>query len=309
MTSSDAAVLIAIAALGAAACGNYSNEDLEYMNAVPDRADLAADLPARSSALAPADEAELARTTHQVTSVFNGMLDNILGLVDTIRSYQPTSRGPQSRTWGPAPADNQPGWRWRLVVTRADAQTFSYALEFQRDADPPDVWLAFLGGSFAASSGLRRGVGDLHVDTGMLRANAFPFDADGAKLQSIDVSYSTRDYPVSVVMDLVTFPDPSVPATTSSAHYEYSADAEGRGAMSFVLTGDLITGPAVETLDVTSRWLPSGAGRADLTVRQGDGAGLHQAECWDNSFNATYNDKPWSAAEDLGDPSACPAAL
>ena len=35
---------------------------------------------------------------------------------------------------------------------------------------------------------------------------------------------------------------------------------------------------------------------ATLTVASGDGAGLTQTECWDATFEATYNDKPWSTA-------------
>ena len=300
-----APVVVAVVLLGA--CGNYSNEDLEYMNAVPNSNDLSANLPARSSALMPATEAELARTTHNVTSTFNGMLDSILAVVDTIRSYSPTSRSADSRTWGPIAAGQAPGWMWRLVVTRVDATTFTYALEFHRAGDPVDTWLGFLSGMFDASAGLRRGIGSLHVDTAMLRAEGYPFDADGMKLDTIDVSYATVDYPISVVMDLVTFPNAPDTSTINSAHYEYAAQADGQGSMSFTLVGDLITGPAIETLAVTSRWLPGGAGRADIIVESGDGAGLHQTECWDNSFDPTYNDKPWSTSEDVGDPSACPA--
>ena len=38
---------------------------------------------------------------------------------------------------------------------------------------------------------------------------------------------------------------------------------------------------------------------ATLAVVSGDGAGLTQTECWDATFEATYNDKPWSTTEDV----------
>jgi hypothetical protein len=34
---------------------------------------------------------------------------------------------------------------------------------------------------------------------------------------------------------------------------------------------------------------------------------MMQSECWDSTFNATYNNKPWAPAENLNDPSFCPA--
>jgi len=64
--------LLLAATLLAGACGNYSNEDLEFMNAVPAREDLAANMP--RSMILPANEAELSRDTHDVIRTFNGAL-------------------------------------------------------------------------------------------------------------------------------------------------------------------------------------------------------------------------------------------
>ena len=309
MTISLAAAL----ALGAG-CGNYSNEDLEFMNAVPDRQDLSVDLPARSAALAPADEAELAKATHDTIKLFNGIMFEILGGVEAIRAYQPTSRTPDGRTWGPIPDENHPGWQWEFRMTRLPDLTFDYVFELQPVGAVPDVWIPFVTGRFEPSPGVRRGVGDFHVVTDPLRAAGYPFDVEGQKLRTVDVSYSTKDYPISVIVDFVSFPNLADLSMTNSVHYEYGVQSDGQGAMKFTLTGDLITTTtAIEVVAVTSRWLLTGAGRADLTVQQGDGAGLMQTECWDDSFNATYNDKPWSPAEDVptggqGDPTAlCPA--
>src|SRR5689334_23908449 len=64
---------IAIAVVTAlAGCGNYSNEDLEFMNAVPARQDFVASI---KGAVMPANEAELAKDTHNVILVFNKALD------------------------------------------------------------------------------------------------------------------------------------------------------------------------------------------------------------------------------------------
>src|SRR5450432_375787 len=299
--------LLLMPAVFAAACGNYSNEDLEYMNAVPAGAQLTATLPAYSSTLPASSEAELAQTTHSVTTQFNQMLDNALGGVDAIRSYAPTSRTPTSRIWGPFPSDKQPGWDWQLTVTHDDPQStvFGYKLEVENTADLTLGWLTFLTGSFDATEGVRKGMGSLTMDTSALTPAGFPFDQGTAPFTTLTVTYQTLSYPINVTMTIDRTPDAANQA--SSVVYTFAAQADGSGQMSFTLTGNFIVGPAIETVAVTSAWLPTGAGKATEMVEQGDGAGLTQTECWDATFAATYNDKPWSASEDLGDASACPA--
>jgi hypothetical protein len=99
-------------------------------------------------------------------------------------------------------------------------------------------------------------------------------------------------------------PDATGAATTLSIVYEILSDRSGE--MAFTLTGNLIAGPATEVVQVNSQWLASGTGEATLLVASGDGAGLRQTECWDSAFSATFNAKPWAAAENLGTADACP---
>jgi hypothetical protein len=293
-----------------AACGNYSNDDLEYMNAVPGGNQLVATLPAYSSTLPLANEAELAQTTHSVTAQFNQMIDNALGGVDAIRSYEPSSRTPTSRIWGPFPSDKQVGWNWRLTVSHDDPQsrTFTYQLQVENTANLAGGWLTFLSGSFDATQGVRKGTGTMTMDTTDLTAAGFPFDGGvggAAPFLTMTVNYDLNDPVDTITMTIDRKPDAT--NQVSSVVYNYAAQADGSGQMSFTLTGNLIVGPAIETVAVTSAWLPTGAGKATETVEQGDAAGLTQTECWDATFAATYNDKPWSATEGLGDASACPA--
>src|SRR5450432_566996 len=104
-----ALVVAAPLALLAAGCGNYTNEDLEYMNALPQGSDLRANIPPVTGAVELANEAELARSTHDTTRGFNGLLMALVDLVDAIRSYPPTTRTPTSRIWGPFAADQSKG--------------------------------------------------------------------------------------------------------------------------------------------------------------------------------------------------------
>jgi hypothetical protein len=304
MTSKPSLVATTLLAAAAtlAACGNYSNEDLEFMNAAPDSQQLTTDLPPRPLSTPIAMEAELAADTHAVSNTFNTMIDGVLGLVDLIRTFQPTSRGDNSRTWGPVPSSDQPGWDWRFTVTRVDPQTFSYVLDFQDQSDPSGTWILFLSGMFQASAGARRGDGSLHAETPVLRRAGFPFKATDT-LDTMDVEYSTLKFPFTVDMQLTAFPNaPGDLMTVNAATYSYGVQSNGQGAMSFSFTNSMN-----QTLNVVSRWLATGTGIATATVMTGTGAGLTQTECWDDAFRATYNDKPWKTSEDLGAMSACPA--
>jgi hypothetical protein len=311
MTSERTLLVSLSLALLAGACGNYSNEDLEFMNAVPTSDGLTVSLPPKP--LSTTDEAELAANTHDQVRNYNTLIDTVMAYVETVRSYEPTSRGHDSqgrdtRTWGPAPATDDDtgapnGWRWRFVMTRnaESASKFHYQFDLQPIGGADDEWTLFISGDFDAAVGLRRGNGNFLVDFQTLRTLGYPFKDDG-KLASIAVTYATAAFPTSVSMMLV-----ATDGTT--AGIEYSAQADGSGALSFTLTGDLIKlTPALETLAVTALWLPSGAGRADEVVQSGDGAGLHRTECWNSSFVVTYEDKAWDATSNFGDLATdCPA--
>jgi hypothetical protein len=312
MTCKRVTSLTLVLAAALAGCGNYSNEDLEYMNAVPFREDLAVTMPA--SALSEDDEAELSFFTHDIIKTSSDLLDAFLGIVDVVRAYQPTQRTPNSRTWGPVRAVREIGWQWQFVVTRDPAAPamFSYSLEMQRIGDPPSAWHALMVGSFEAASGARRGVGAFRVQTSELRMAGYPFENRGEMLSSIDVTYSTRDFPINVGVEIIQFTDTTFnPANTNTLRFEHGSQEDGRGAMRFELTGlDVIPGPPVETVLVTTRWLPSGEGRGEATLTQGDAAlvGLQQVQCWDASFRETYNVKPWEPKDNSEntDASVCP---
>jgi hypothetical protein len=295
-------LVLLLATLGA--CGNYSNEDLEYMNAIPAREDIAANMP--RSMILPANEAELSRLTHDVVAAFNAML-NFLDLADYIRTFPPTSRIPGGRIWGPAPMENKPGWQWRFVVTRNpnDPDLFSYAFQVQ-PIGGGDAWIPFIDGSFAASAGARKGVGMFLIKTDPLRnAGLGPdINAKGEALKELTVMYATESFPISVAMHLVLYTDAREGTfmQTVTIDYHYEAQANGQGAMEFKGT-DSKTG---WTLGIESRWLPTGRGRADARAMDGVGVDMTRTQCWDDSFVQTYNHTPWAPEDDFGDISNCP---
>ena len=287
-----------------ASCGNYSNEDLLYMSAVPSSSQLAVVLPAAATTVV---QAELAEDTHNGISNVNAMLDDVLGLVDTIRSYEPTSRSSDSRTWGPFADSQHPGWQWELVVTRVDTTSFKYALDVQNTA-AGSALVTFLTGTFDLAGGVKQGNGTVQADFGALATAAFPLDTNTMPLKTLTITYQnfqTPGSPVSVTLLIERTPDPTTGVTSVTFTYEILVD--GSGEIAFTLVGNVIPGVAVETLALNAQWLATGAGKATLAVVSGDGAGLTQTECWNATFAMTYNDKPWSTAEDFADASQCPA--
>ncbi len=287
-----------------ASCGNYSNEDLLYMSAVPSSSQLAVVLPAAATTVT---QAELAEDTHNGISNVNAMLDDVLGLVDTIRSYEPTSRSSDSRTWGPFADSQHPGWQWELVVTRVDTTSFKYELDVQNTA-AGSALVTFLTGTFDLAGGVKQGNGTVQADFGALATAAFPLDTNTMPLKTLTITYQnfqTPGSPVSVTLLIERTPDPTTGVTSVTFTYEILVD--GSGEIAFTLVGNVIPGVAVETLALNAQWLATGAGKATLAVVSGDGAGLTQTECWNATFAMTYNDKPWSTAEDFADASQCPA--
>ncbi|HMF40533.1 MAG TPA: hypothetical protein VKQ32_07560 [Polyangia bacterium] len=293
-----------------AACGNYSNEDLEFMNAVPARQDLVASI--KSGPLVTANEAELAKDTHNVVAAFNGALD-FLKVADLIRTYQPTSRIPDGRIWGPFPDNNHPGWQWRFVMTKdaVTADKFNYSFDEQQIGGG-DTWYTLLDGWFIATGGgVRRGMGDFTLQTDAARMAGFQFELgdDGkSELKSLHIAYSTADYPISVVMNLVLYPNAVTGdfTNTGSLDCTYEALQSGQGGLHFDAT-DSASG---KSLSVDSRWLPTGRGRADATYTDPtNGVSLTWNECWDDSFMSVYDNKPWAtppAPVTTGDATLCP---
>jgi hypothetical protein len=307
-------LVLPLAALVAGACGDYSNEDLAFMNALPDNDELRVNLPARSAALEPATEAELARTTHTVTATFNGLLGDLTGMVDYIRSFPPTSRTPDSRTWGPYPTDRAQkknlDWKLRMIMTRDldVADRFDYHIDFHEDGTDDLTWLVFVRGWFLTGQTARRGTGHVELVTADVRAGGLDV-SDLGMLDNLAIDYDTLGDPISANMTINDLPTAGSADPPPQVIYAYKATAAGQGQMTFDLIGNLITGPATEDLRVTSSWLPSGVGMAVLKVESGDGAGSQQTECWDSSFDATFNVKPWGtpAEQVAGDQaSVCP---
>jgi hypothetical protein len=290
-------VAVAVAASALAACGNYSNEDLLFMSAVPTSTQLAVVLPAPMPTVT---EAELSKTTHGGVGTINMLLDGVLGIVDTVRSYEPTSRSANGRVWGPAPDSNKPGWQWKFEIDRQpNGTTFDYHLLVATEATPV-TWVEFLTGTYDAAGGAKQGSGAFTAHFAAVVAVGYPVDGDAAQFDTLSLTYQNYDTEGSPVSALLTimraYPDKN---GITMASFSYEILTDGSGEITFQAAGNVVGGTTTETLTIHAQWLPSGAGMATCTITAGADIGATQTECWDSTFEATYNDKPWSPTEDV----------
>jgi hypothetical protein len=298
MTSKRLLLVFAVAAASSlAACGNYSNEDLLFMSAVPTSTQLAVVLPAPPPNVT---QAELAQDTHGGIGIVNMLLDDVLGLIDGVRSYEPTSRSTDERIWGPIADSKNPGWQWRLTIDRqANGTTFDYQLDVASLATP-DMWVEFLTGTFDAAGGAKQGNGAFTAHFAAVVNAGFPVGGDAVMYNTLSLTYQNYDTPgspVSAVLSVVrTAPDAN---GIMSAMFSYEILTDGSGEISFQEVGNIVGGTTQETVTIHSQWLAGGTGMATLTITAGADLGATQTECWDSTFEATYNDKPWSITEDV----------
>jgi hypothetical protein len=285
--------LLPILILGLSACGNYSNEDLDFQLALPQDGELEAKLP---QAISVSDSAEYYVSTRNVVTNFNAMARGLVGLVDKVRGISPTSRKGTQRTWGPWPDDKHPGWEIRVLMDRADDPSsptgfnISYNVQVRSTQVAGMLFVDFMTGYYAPSGNARRGRGQLQLLVDNARKAGYPVD-DFGQLVELDLCYQTMEYPVIVHM-LAKNQDTAKERTVT---YDYEEAADGSGTLFF----DLITDGSAGTTDLRfiSQWLGSGAGRADAyAAALGILAGT---DCWGPDSRASLS---WRLGRDLKNP-------
>ena len=231
MTCKRVTTLTLVLAAALAGCGNYSNEDLEYMNAVPDRDALAANIPPscvlagqRSGAVEDHARSRRRRSTGCSTCSW---ASSTRSAPTRRRSACPTSasgvpcppRDSRAGNGGSSSRATRP--RPRISPTR-----WSSSASAPRQTPGPRC---SPGGSRHGQRRAPRRGWLSRRDRRAARCAGYPFDNGGERINTIDVTYSTREFPISVVVDFVQFTDsPSRPPTRSITNTERRKTARGR---------------------------------------------------------------------------------
>jgi hypothetical protein len=314
MKNSGICVLVALVVSGGCG-GSYSNEDVDFQNALPARQELAPQL----SAVVVADSAEYYVVTRQVVGLFSEMLDFMLGVVEEVRAFPPSRRDGDTRMWGPFDKEDDPSWRWRIVIAREAVVPgriplcvstfpfeFRYVVQFASQS-APGLWLTLIEGAFAPSGGVRRGCGRVILSTTEARRVGFPLrdetdpaDKGLTELLTLTIDYDTRAVPTTVNAQVVNVPE----ADSSRADYTYIQREDRSGEMTFDF--DVNRDLYAQAVKVTSRWRDDAAGRADFVVTAGLAAGLAGTDCWDATTRATFVQRAWEPEQNRGDPATCP---
>jgi hypothetical protein len=294
--------LLVLAGICLSSCGNYSNEDLDFQLALPEDGDLDAKLP---QALTNAAASEYYKLTRNVVTTFNGGAAALVGLVDHVRGYSPTSRSGAERIWGPFTDDKHPGWEIRVVMDRlADpsapppAFKISYSIQLRDTTQTGSSFFDFMTGTYDSSGSARQGVGHMHLDVQAARDAFYPVD-DFGEMKQLDLDYNTLQYPITVNMVVQNV----TTAKTLGATYGYSENADGSGQLKFDWTVDVVPGvPGATDVSFISRWLGSGAGRADAYLSTGKVA--VGTDCWGLDTVADYVWR-WNGQGGLGTADLC----
>jgi hypothetical protein len=294
------------------ACGNLSNEDIAFAEALPQKQQLQVAIPQGSTSqnLCVIGTADMYASAKKSGDDFNASVDAILALVDAIRRVTPTSRGDDSRGWGPFPDNDHPGVLFQAVMFRElDATLTPWRWTFTISAArPPGNWLPILEGEFfrpQASSGIGRIT--LHFEN----TSALGINKPTDPTYPLRIYYDRSGDPKTISLDL----------TSGATHafglisydYAWAGYADGHGQYDFAFP-DPNSGC---TDEVTVFFNAQGAGRDVFRARCGTAVFGDVKQCWDAGGCLTYVDDPFALTPAcngvkpcvLGDIALCPPGL
>lgn len=288
------------------ACGTLSNEDVQFIEAIPQKDQLHVQVPQGDAAqpacaLGPADVWTNAKSTG---SGLNAGIDGILSIVDAVRKAPPTTRDPDQRTWGPFPDQqhagvsvqvtmqrelNAAGVPWRWIYTVAAKRTGDFV---------PIIEGEFFGAQ--AKDGTGRIV--LHFENSWTLGINQPNDPHAP----MSIFYDLSGDPRTISVDLTTAGGFGL----VSFDYGWALYQDGHGRFDYA-----IPQPNGCTLQVSANFTAPGAGK--LTYRAICPLGLVYGDitqCWDVSACITYVNDPFGFSAQcsgvkpcvLGNAAACP---
>jgi hypothetical protein len=266
----------AVVAAALAACGNFSTEDLAFVEALPTREALRVAVPEKPAppicgALGEATQWTQARDTG---TGMNAGLDWILGVVDLVRSLEPTERHRDRRVWGPFADGKHPGFRIRVVVSRSTGAdgvpSYHFSFETSSPAQQLD-WTVLIDGDFVGASG-RTGRGSVTLWFTAIRALGLNDKPDDPTFD-VTIGYDRSQDPRTVSL--------VIPAGTGGFglidfDYTFASFASGDSRIDFALA---VGGNRIET---RAGFVSSG-GRAEVTVFPANPppASYQYTICWD----------------------------
>ncbi len=281
----------------------------ELKSALPAEQDMTIDLP--SSTYLVNEQSRFYEFTRSVTVNVNRFVREITNVIEDVVQHEPTDTdGETYAVWGPYQDALSPA-AWRIRVDRLQDGTFDYRVEgWPKDQGPESALLVLEGhhGQETDEAGIfhKDGQWTYHMAAAhQLDPIANPGVGDVAVVYHI-----AQDRNLEVTLTAVQGPhDPM----EIDALYRYTEAQGGAGTFDFISNMDIDEGDPErarrELLQVRSRWLPDGPGRADALASRGDipsGVEVALVDCWDRAFVTTYESVTYGDLhQENGDATTC----
>lgn len=296
------AALCLLALLAGTACGTWSNEDIRFLAALPTRDDLKVEVPASTASVALAGGGPLAAVAaapacgglgaadiwlwaKPTSDGINASVEWVIGLVDVVRRYPPTTRLDDGRIWGPFDDDRHPGIEVRIVITRTwpagpeGPVEHVYAFEARRRAGILP-FRPIISGNFVGPSALR-GSGNLTLSFDEIWG--LGMNGSDAPHGEMRITYDREADPRTVDLTLAQTRGFGL----ARFAYAFTGYQDGRGRLAYAFENG-----AGDRAEVDAGFDAPGAGQADVryfpAVLGGASVGFHQ--CWDAAACLVYSD-------------------
>lgn len=298
----------AAVALGSTGCQPPLDEVEQFRRGVPRQETLQAEVPnreGRAQSLVVGElsqalkglPAELHGLTFTVTRTLNGAAGFVGALVGAVVRFPPTTISTDEAVWGPWNDDLDP-IVWKVTITRVGEHKFQYRFEARAKADPGGSFVSVLAGTHTASAD---GAGNPIEGHG---AGSFTLDWDARNtlpaLKEKEVgkahyTYSRQPGAVATIDARFQQVRDDKTGKLADADYAFARNVGGGGTMDFTHALAPQAGMAGARWAVRSRWLKTGAGRADVQATISDlPTPLTGSECWDQLFLSTYKKLAWT---------------
>ncbi len=246
--------------------------------------------------------------TRNVTRTLNAGAGWVLVLVHAIVNTPPTTVEGNVYTWGPGSKALDPA-DYRLIVTANDDNSFDWTLDGRSKIEANAEFESLIFGHAIPGEIENRGRGSFTIDFDAAeRVN--PIDNEPEGLVTVEYNLEDPDDGIPALQMTIDGRQLDDNGIEQDVHFEYAYDeaSDGSGDFKFKINGDLDDdGSLQEEALIHSRWLPTGAGRADLRVKGGDLDTLvvEASECWSSSFGRVYyaDNQDWMPSE--GEESSC----
>jgi hypothetical protein len=263
------------------ACGNLSNEDIAFVEALPRKNDLHVRVPVQSAqpACALGEASQWAVGARDTGDKLNAAVDAVLGVVDAIRSSSPTSRKPDLRVWS-FPDQKHPGVQLEASLLRVAtqpgsdpaAQPWSFAIDARRDGGPFfEILYAYFVGANARTG---QGVIAIDFDSSRTLRIGGPTDPAGVMMVHYDLGAPARTIRIELG---------ATGLGLSQFSYFFSGKADGSGHFDY-----LFPDASGNRFSVQTAFTAAGSGKAHMSVRAASGATGTLDECWDTTACLTY---------------------